>query len=396
MTKGTNLGVDKQTMPLRNPKGSFVQISNAIVNDTRLSFKARGILALLLSRSKNWIININEITSKSDKDGKRAIQSGFKELENLGYVSLQRIYDELTNQYKGMSYVLAKCIFLPQRPHFETAAKSDHRKLQSPQNAVTAKSDRRKTASHNKTKGNNTNNSNTKKEKHQQQQEGNSHSDVADASFKISFFIEKLTNNKDWLGLFVGQTISPDIELDEDGLHLLLLHFKKTSLKNDSSYPNIGAVKKHFTNWFNANLEKKALVDYIQAFKKKIRQVWNQIQTIDKKTESGFSVLLEQRCTSTKQVLEFQKKILKISIFYKNKIELFQDEDKKNAIKVMISDIEKLSDRINRGKKANKLSWFCQKNLIKTSNVEAPSNPNKKVEMNALFANLQNNFSCKN
>jgi len=58
MSKSNELPSKRQkesTMPETKAKTTnFTQISNEVLLDERLSFKARGILALLLSRPKNW------------------------------------------------------------------------------------------------------------------------------------------------------------------------------------------------------------------------------------------------------------------------------------------------------------------------------------------------------
>lgn len=69
----------------RVPTVPFAQISNAALRDQRLSFKARGILAMVLSHAGEWQASFDWLISKSDKDGATAIQSGLNELTALGY-----------------------------------------------------------------------------------------------------------------------------------------------------------------------------------------------------------------------------------------------------------------------------------------------------------------------
>ena len=66
---------------------SFTNISNRVLNDSRLSWKARGLLVHLLSKPGNWKV----IPSRMEKDspqGISAIRSGLKELEKYGYAKL--------------------------------------------------------------------------------------------------------------------------------------------------------------------------------------------------------------------------------------------------------------------------------------------------------------------
>ena len=71
------------------PSDNFAQIHNAALADGRLSFKARGILAFLLSRPPGWKTSAERL-ARSGTDGERAVKSGLKELEALGYLQRTR------------------------------------------------------------------------------------------------------------------------------------------------------------------------------------------------------------------------------------------------------------------------------------------------------------------
>ena len=71
------------------PSDNFAQIHNAALADGRLSFKARGILAFLLSRPPGWKTSVERL-ARSGTDGERAVKSGLKELEVLGYLKRSR------------------------------------------------------------------------------------------------------------------------------------------------------------------------------------------------------------------------------------------------------------------------------------------------------------------
>jgi len=62
-------------------------IDNAVLNDKRLSFKARGVLGYLLSKPENWEIRMNDLVAASP-DGIHAAQGALKELQTIGYASL--------------------------------------------------------------------------------------------------------------------------------------------------------------------------------------------------------------------------------------------------------------------------------------------------------------------
>lgn len=67
------------------PADTIAQIHTAALADGTLSFKARGILAYLLSLPAGTDISPERIT-RSGTDGERAVKSGLKELQDAGYL----------------------------------------------------------------------------------------------------------------------------------------------------------------------------------------------------------------------------------------------------------------------------------------------------------------------
>ncbi|WP_404453996.1 DnaD domain protein [Virgibacillus necropolis] len=63
---------------------NFVVMDKTGLNDKNLSWKAKGILAFMLSKPDDWTFYISELI-KHSTDGERAFRSGFKELEKYGY-----------------------------------------------------------------------------------------------------------------------------------------------------------------------------------------------------------------------------------------------------------------------------------------------------------------------
>jgi hypothetical protein len=61
-------------------------IQNAALEDERLSYKARGLLAYLLSRPPGWTTSADRLAKDSPKEGRDAVLSGLKELEVIGYL----------------------------------------------------------------------------------------------------------------------------------------------------------------------------------------------------------------------------------------------------------------------------------------------------------------------
>lgn len=69
---------------IRRTRG-FTQIDNDLLRDERLSFKARGILAMVLSNKDSWLTTSAWIEGKG-QEGREAIKSGLAELEKHGYL----------------------------------------------------------------------------------------------------------------------------------------------------------------------------------------------------------------------------------------------------------------------------------------------------------------------
>lgn len=92
----------------------YVQIDKRCLEDTRLSWKSKGILAYLLSRPDDWTVMFEQL-KKVSTDGKSAIRSAFKELVEFGYCErqiLQKIDDEGKSVLMGSEYVIYE---VPQR-----------------------------------------------------------------------------------------------------------------------------------------------------------------------------------------------------------------------------------------------------------------------------------------
>jgi hypothetical protein len=71
----------------------YVIIDKTGVNDTRLSWKARGLLCYLLSKPDDWKVNVKHLANQGP-DGERATRSGLKELERYGYMVTRPVRDD--------------------------------------------------------------------------------------------------------------------------------------------------------------------------------------------------------------------------------------------------------------------------------------------------------------
>ncbi len=64
----------------------FTQVPNELLLNPNLSLKAKGLLALMLSRPNGWVFRRNWITKQS-KDGRDATSAALRELEAHGYLT---------------------------------------------------------------------------------------------------------------------------------------------------------------------------------------------------------------------------------------------------------------------------------------------------------------------
>lgn len=90
------------------PESHYLTVANSVVRDRRLSFKARGILILLLSYPDNWCVSSERLALETpgDKGEKRdAIRTGLKELEGAGYIRRETRQDRDTGRMATHTYV---------------------------------------------------------------------------------------------------------------------------------------------------------------------------------------------------------------------------------------------------------------------------------------------------
>jgi hypothetical protein len=71
----------------------FTIIANDVMRDSRLSFRARGIHHFLLSFPSGWRIDSNAI-ARAGKEGRDAVRSALRELEECGYLTRRREQDD--------------------------------------------------------------------------------------------------------------------------------------------------------------------------------------------------------------------------------------------------------------------------------------------------------------
>ena len=71
----------------------YVQIDKRALEDNRLSWRAKGILAYLLSKPSGWKVNVKDIWNNG-AEGRNAVQDCLVELQKIGYAELKTVTGE--------------------------------------------------------------------------------------------------------------------------------------------------------------------------------------------------------------------------------------------------------------------------------------------------------------
>lgn len=82
----------------------FTTLKNKLLNDTNLSFKARGLLAFMLSLPSDWKFYSSEIVKHSNKDGQASINSAIKELKENGYLEIRQVFKD--GKFSGNEWIV--------------------------------------------------------------------------------------------------------------------------------------------------------------------------------------------------------------------------------------------------------------------------------------------------
>jgi hypothetical protein len=75
----------KTVVRISKRENPYVMLDKYFLNDTRLTWKAKGMLAYLLSKPDDWKIILDDLIKRSS-DGRDSVKAGLRELEKTGYL----------------------------------------------------------------------------------------------------------------------------------------------------------------------------------------------------------------------------------------------------------------------------------------------------------------------
>lgn len=91
------------SMLRKQAKSDYTHLSNDLLGNEELSFRARGIAAFLLSKPNDWIIKI-EYLVRQGSEGREAIRAALQELATHGYLMRDRLTDE-AGKLRTVTYI---------------------------------------------------------------------------------------------------------------------------------------------------------------------------------------------------------------------------------------------------------------------------------------------------
>ena len=100
----------------KDKNNPYVMLNKGFLNDERLSFKAKGILAYLLSKPDNWKVRVGDLV-KHSPDGRTAVYSGLSELKEYGY--LERFAVRVDGKIHHWESIIYEVPTIPEKPSVE-------------------------------------------------------------------------------------------------------------------------------------------------------------------------------------------------------------------------------------------------------------------------------------
>lgn len=87
----------------------YAQISNELINDRSISFKALGIATYILSKPDDWQVYISDLIRDSDKE--KSVRSGINELISKKYMQRYRVFDDDTKKVHHWETLISEIPF---------------------------------------------------------------------------------------------------------------------------------------------------------------------------------------------------------------------------------------------------------------------------------------------
>lgn len=93
----------------RSPRREhYTVIDNLVLQDARLSWKARGILCYVLSMRDDWEVSMKQLAQASPKEGGHALHTALQELVACGYATLEQQRTPDGRRAAGRHYVISE------------------------------------------------------------------------------------------------------------------------------------------------------------------------------------------------------------------------------------------------------------------------------------------------
>lgn len=142
---------------IKDKNNPYVMLNKEFLQSENLTWKAKGLLAYILSLPDNWVIHESEIITHA-KDGEKSSRSGFKELIKEGYI--HRIQLREKGKFVGYEYHVTEFPTALPKPEYGDAPEDPKTALRE---TACGKTEYRKTGTTNKQQelsNDNTNNNN--------------------------------------------------------------------------------------------------------------------------------------------------------------------------------------------------------------------------------------------
>lgn len=94
----------KTIIKIQKRDNPYVQIDKECLKDKRLGWKAKGILAYLLSKPDDWQVYLTDL-KKQSTDGMKSVSSGIRELEKHHYIEKRKKRGK-RGRFEGWEYIV--------------------------------------------------------------------------------------------------------------------------------------------------------------------------------------------------------------------------------------------------------------------------------------------------